>query len=317
MQPYFFIAVSTKENLEICKKHAHAGMPSTMNGLWAYLEIKEGDYVSFLYGAKAHNLYKVTGKEAIEDSGFSYPWEPLYRFGRAVGFQYRLYLKPVRKFEESLAREGFQYIAENLMLRGGYRKTHFQADQTTLQSTSQLPEVYSGEPEPLSLPPHKNFTPKFVRGVKTKQQGVFQLREIILHSLIRQHLSKNDKLDDFFGILRFKGFAPEDFEILTEKALPRGYVDLLIKDSKPMGRSRIIAVEVKLSRAEMKDVKQLRGYIEELGEECVAGVIIAEKISKRISSPDVHFMKYEFGGIDLKEPHTFEELLSAIRISSG
>ncbi len=143
------------------------------------------------------------------------------------------------------------------------------------------------------------------------------MREIILHSLIRQHLSKSDKLDDLFGILGFKGFVPEDFEILTEKALPRGYVDLLIKDSKPMGRSRIIAVEVKLSRAEMKDVKQLRGYIEELGEECVTGVIIAEKISKRISSPDVHFMKYEFGGIDLKEPHTFEELLSAIRISSG
>jgi len=316
MQPYFFIAVSIKENLELCKKYAHAGLPSTINGLWAYLEIREGDYVSFLYGAKAHNLYKVLRKEAIEGSAFSYPWEPLSRRGKAVGFQYRLYLKPVRKFDESLAREGFQYIAENLMLRGGYRKTHFQADQTTLQSASQLPEVYSGEPERLSLPPHNNFIPKFVRGTKTKQQGVFQLREIILHSLIRQHLSKSNKLDNFFGILGFKGFAPEDFEILTEKALPRGYVDLLIKDSKPMGRSRIIAVEVKLSRAGRKDVEQLQRYVEELGEECVVGVIIAEEIPKRISSPDVRFMKYEFGGIDLKEPRAFEELLSAIQISS-
>ena len=314
MPPYYFIAVSTRENLEKCKKYAHAGMPNTINGLWAYLEIREGDYVSFLYGAKAHNLYKVVSKEAIADSNFSYPWDPLPRRGGAVVFPYRLYLEPIRKFEESLAREGFQYIAENLMLRGGYRKTHFQADQTTLQSASQLPEIYSGNPEPLTLPPHKNFVPKFVRGIKGRQHGIFRLKEIILHALLRQHLSKNDKLGDFLGILGLK-FNPKDFEILTEKALPRGYVDLLVKDANPIGKSRIIVIEVKLNTVLRKDAEKLRAYMEEIGEECVAGVMIAEKIPKRISIPNIHLMKYEFKGLDIKTPHTFEELLSVVHVS--
>lgn len=58
MQEYFLIAVSTRENLEKCKKYAYAGFPDTINGAWAYHDIKVGDYITFLYGAKAHNLYQ-------------------------------------------------------------------------------------------------------------------------------------------------------------------------------------------------------------------------------------------------------------------
>jgi hypothetical protein len=54
----------------------------------------------------------------------------------------------------------------------------------------------------------------------------------------------------------------------------------------------------------------------EIGEECVAGVLIAENISKKITpSPNVYHFIYKFEGIDLRQPHTFEELLSSIRIS--
>jgi len=43
MPNYYLIALSNKENLEICKKESMAGFPSSKNGFWTYLEIKEGD----------------------------------------------------------------------------------------------------------------------------------------------------------------------------------------------------------------------------------------------------------------------------------
>jgi hypothetical protein len=62
MRSYFFVAVSTRENLELCKKYALAGFHSNVNGAWAFSEINEGDFVSFLYGARVYNLYKVLKK---------------------------------------------------------------------------------------------------------------------------------------------------------------------------------------------------------------------------------------------------------------
>ena len=58
MKPsYFLISVSNRKNLELCKKHALAGFTNSINGVWTFLEVGEGDFVSFLYGARAHNLY--------------------------------------------------------------------------------------------------------------------------------------------------------------------------------------------------------------------------------------------------------------------
>ena len=63
--------------------------------------------------------------------------------GRSYHFPFRLKLRQVRAFDEPIVRVEFAYIAENLLLRGGYRKTHFQADLTTLQNVSQMGEVFS------------------------------------------------------------------------------------------------------------------------------------------------------------------------------
>ena len=67
MKPnYFLISVSNKENLNLCISHALAGFTNSINGLWTFSEIKEEDYISFLYAARAHNLYQVIKKEAVE-----------------------------------------------------------------------------------------------------------------------------------------------------------------------------------------------------------------------------------------------------------
>jgi hypothetical protein len=224
-------------------------------------------------------------------------------------------LEPLRRFEESIVKPEFAYIAENLLLRGGYRKTHFQADQTTLQYVSQIPEVFRGKIKRLKLPAYKTFAPKFVRSKKTNPPEIFQFKEVILQSLLRQYLS-NGKLGELFKLIGRDDLEYKDFEVLGEKALTQGIVDILIKDSKPKGFNRQLVVEVKLGKASNKDVEQLKGYMKEIGQECIAGILIAESISQKIrpSSNIYHFI-YKFEGLDLKQPHTFEELLSSLRIS--
>jgi hypothetical protein len=138
---YFLVSVSTRKNLELCIEHSVAGFPSSQGGAWTFCEIAQGDLISFLYGAKAHNLYRVKTKEAIRDAQALPPaWEFLKsrKPGKTYFFPYRLGLDQIRSFDESLVRAEFAYVAENLLLRGGYKKTHFQADQTTLQSVSQI-----------------------------------------------------------------------------------------------------------------------------------------------------------------------------------
>jgi hypothetical protein len=319
MQEYFFIAISTRENLEICERHAYAGFPDTINGVWAYSDIKVGDYVTFLYGARAHNLYQVAKKEAIADARDVPPWKPIYfrESGRTCYFPFRLHLKPWREFEEPLARPEFMYVAENLLQRGGYWKTHFQADQTTLQNVSQMGERFKGSIELLEMPRYETFTPKFFRGKKARFHETYQFREVILQSLLRQHLSQSKFFKDFLNKLNLHEFAIHEFEVLGEKALPEGYVDILVKEARPKGEVRQIIIEVKLGRGTKSDVEQLNSYVDEIGEECLAGVLVAEHGPKKVKVENerIHLMGYEFDGIDLRVPQTFDELLSKVRVS--
>ena len=61
-QAYFLVAVSNRCNLDLCVRHALAGFSNSGTGVWAYVDIQEGDYISFLYAARALNLYKVVRK---------------------------------------------------------------------------------------------------------------------------------------------------------------------------------------------------------------------------------------------------------------
>jgi len=314
---YFFIAISTRENLELCKKYALAGFPSTLNGAWTYSEIDEGDFITFLYGARAHNLYKVRKKEAIADAENLPPWEPL-RFrmtGKRVYFPFRLYLEPLRELEEPIARPEFYYIAENLLKRGGYEKTHFQADQTTLQNVSQMGKVFRGDIVRLALPSYKTFTPRFLRARKVGPPYIYQFREVILQSLIRKYLSREEVLKEFLELVGLGELVGIEMEALGEKALAEGHVDILLKETRSRGRTRQVIIEVKLGEASKTDMEQLRRYLIEIGEECIAAALIASKFPKRVlGERGIYFLGFRFKGLDLKKPYTFEQLLSAVQI---
>jgi hypothetical protein len=316
---YYFAALSTRKNLELCKEYATAGFPETWSGLWAYMDIQIGDYLSFLYGARAHNLYQIVDKEAIENPEKVPPdWEPVETKKGKLYFPYRLYLQQIGEFTAPLAREDFLYITENLLRRGGIRKSHFQADEITLQNVKKrwanqsLTKSYKR-----AGVKYETFTPLFVgnKGAE-KPPKVNMLREEFIHSILRLHLSRPKILKDFLKELNIP-LDDTQWEVLGERALERGYVDLLIKEIKSEGEPKEVVIEVKRDTASVADLKQLQEYMEEIGESCIAGVIIANKISRKLvrqtTDEKFHFYRYYFD-LDLSQPRQFDEIRSRIFI---
>ena len=296
-----------------------AGFPNSLQGVWAFVDIKEGDFASFLYGAKAYNLYRVVKKAAVRDFKEASVWKPVtHQSGRTYHFPFRLYLIPLRQFCEPIVRPEFAYIAKNLLLRGGYRRTYFQADQTTLQCVSQMGNRWSGVFQPVTISSSEIFEPRFT---PNKQQEnipfVTHFQELILHAAVRRHLSDTRNLSDFFGLVRLDNLEADEFEVLGEKALSEGHVDILIKDRVPVARRRMIVVEVKRGVAQPKDITQLRYYMDELGDECVSGVLIAKDFSKSTISQaagrNIHLVRYRLA-LDWRSPQSFAEIVKGLRL---
>ena len=314
---YFLISVSNKINLDLCIKYALAGFTNSINGLWTFMEIQEGDFVSFLYGARVFNLYKVIRKEAIKNADRLPPWPSVtFRMsGKTYYFPFRLYLNPLREFVEPMVRPEFAYVAENLLLRGGYRKTHFQGDQTTLQSVSQMGDIYNKPTQNLTIDKYEVFNPMLTwnRSFASPPE-VFYFQEFILQSLIRQHLSLNTNLQTFFDSCGLNNLQAKDFEVLGEKALPEGHIDILIKDRMPAGYNRKIVIEVKTGNAKSQDIVQLGDYVSEIGKECVLGILIAgdfpKKLQRESDNKGIKCFIYAFGQIDKLQKYTLGELKS-------
>jgi hypothetical protein len=319
---YFLVAVSNRQNLDLCLKYALAGFPNSGAGIWTFCDIHQGDYISFLYGARAYNLYQVVTKEAIREFESLPPWPPLKfrESGRTYHFPFRLRLEVRRELTESLVRPEFAYVAENLLLRAGYRRTHFQADQTTLQSVSQM-----GRPAAtnncayLELPEHSTFAPQFTND-RSRVQPPFVnlLSEMVLQSAIRHHLKTTDALGRILDRLGLDRESADEFEVLGEKALPQGHVDILIKDRVPIAKARKIVLEVKLSAGSRRDIDQLKDYVRELGPECIGGVLIAKDFSlqsKRYArSAGLHLATYDLQ-LERHVVTTFEEITDSISLT--
>jgi hypothetical protein len=311
---YFLISVSTGKNLELCIKHGLAGFPSGESGAWTFCEIEEGDLVSFLYGARAHNLYAVRKREALRDAENLGPWE-LLKFresGKTYSFPFRLHLQPMRLFNELLVRAEFAYVAENLLLRGGYSKTHFQADQTTLQSVSEMGTLANGAAVPFPVAEHTTFTPRFTRSKElVKTPEVSRFKEPILQSAIRRHLMSETNLQMLLSRVRIQEIRASELEILGEKALPQGHIDLLLKRRVPLGSGLKIPIEVKTKKAQPKDLDQLHSYMDELRGECPTGILIASDFNKsiigRAMDANIRLVGYALNS-DLTQTPTFEEI---------
>ena len=319
---YYLVSLSNKENLDLCIKYNLAGFTNSINGVWTYLEIGEGDYISFLYGARVHNLYQVLKKVALKNAENLPPW-PQIKFkesGKIYYFPFRLYLKPIRKLEESLVRVEFAYVAENLLLRGGYRKTHFQADQTTLQNVSQMGNVWNEIFTSFQTSNLGYFEPKFTKlRSQVKIPQIFYFQEIILQTLAKHYLMNKFNLNKFLKKLFLSEQLPilNDLEILSEKALPEGHIDLLIKEAIPIGQAKKIVIEVKNQKAKMQHLEQLDYYLSEFKDECICGILIANEFPKRIikavQNKNIKLVKWSID-INLNFPQPFNEILKNFKL---
>jgi hypothetical protein len=317
---YFLVSVSTRENLELCIRYALAGFPSGESGAWTFCEITRGDFVSFLYGATAYNLYRVADQRALAKAEQLPPWKLLEfrETGRIYSFPFRLHLQPLRIFSESLVRAEFSYVGQNLLLRGGYRKTHFQADQTTLQSVSEMGTRADSAADALVLPRHATFTLRFTRTTElAKPPETCRFKEQILQSAIRRHLTRSENLRAFASALGLPFERVDGLEVLGEKALPQGHVDLLIKERAPLGSVVKVPIEVKMNRAGMSDLNQLRSYMAELRGDCSAGVLIASDFGKGITpkaaATGIRLVRYRLN-CDLKSTPSFEDISSSLTL---
>lgn len=317
---YFLISVSTRENLDLCVKYALAGFPGGESGAWTFSEISEGDLISFLYGARAHNLYRVAKKEALADADTLPPWKPLLfvESKKVYYFPFRLQLEPIRTFSEAIIRTEFFYVAENLLLRGGYRKSHFQADQTTLQYVSEMGSLADPNVDRLSLPAHSAFALGFSKNKAfLRTPEVCRFQETILQSAIRHHLMVDSNLRSFLNSLQINEPNSTAWEILGEKAIMQGHIDLLIKERVPIGSTMKIPIEVKTKRAMPDDLDQIRGYMDELSSECKVGVLLAADFNKRVVADakrrGVVLIRYSLN-VDLNEIVTFEQITSSLKL---
>jgi len=314
-QNYFLVSVSNRKNLELCMKYLLAGFTNSINGLWTYLDIEEGDYISFLYGARVRNLYKVVRKVAYKDAENLPPWPPVtFRIsGNTYYFPFRLILKQEKEFDEPMVRPEFSYVAENLLLRGGYRKTHFQADTITFYNVSEMGKPFNGNTDSLDFKA-ETFEPKITfRRELQKIPERFYFKELILQSLVRKKLRGSifSEILDYLGIDN----KPDEFEILGEKALPEGFVDIFIKLKHPAGRNKYILVEVKTGKAQRKDMNQLKNYLGEFSDEAIGGVLIAKDFPKRLPEESkVLPVKYNFSQLNEDSEYTYKELLNLLRL---
>ena len=114
------------------------------------------------------------------------------------------------------------------------------------------------------------------------------------------------------GVNSIEGSA---LEVLGEKALPRGYIDILLKEANPTGLSRKFLVEVKLKKASTQDFRQLRSYMDEFGKECLGGVVIARDFGRASNLPkEANIKCLTYSLQEMPDTFSFEELVSSIRL---
>jgi len=168
----------------------------------------------------------------------------------------------------------------------------------------------------LDLPPHEEFQPLFARTVKGQPPRVFRLREILIQSLARQKLKDPAIQAALYAGSPSQNGSHPTLEVLGEKGIPEGLIDILLKDPHPTDQLREWILEVKVHRPARADVAQLVHYVEVLGPDCIGAALIAPEFpsSRTLRPPSVQFVRYDFGGLDIGSPHTFAELEGHFRL---
>ncbi len=141
--------------------------------------------------------------------------------------------------------------------------------------------------------------------------------ETILQSAIRRYLRKQTNLTALLAPFGQTELKPEALEVLGEKAFPQGHVDLLLKQRVPLGTALKIPIEVKVKKGQTDDVLQLRGYMDEIGSECPAGILVASDFNKKVlaaaQNQGIKLVRYRIAS-DLTQTPTFDEISQGLTL---
>jgi len=290
---YFVVILSKKSNLDKCIKCKIAGFPETRSGMWAYLDINKGDYVSFYYNGKIINLYKVTdrfipksyqivgnnpknkqvrfkkcGKGArnvgsntgclhdqVPLDGCADKWDAIITKKGAIYFPYRFNLELVASGEKMIFDEAVQRFGLNLIPRGGLQKSHVQLPLSVASNIFECKvHPYMTVKRCLSF---DDFITLFKRWDRIYRKSANLIKdEFFLQVLIKRILA-------FFPELCFKVGNKQEVEILSEQAVEGGEVDLVIRYN---GKDKVF-IEVK-NHCLLKDFKT--GNINSFGRKACA-----------------------------------------------
>lgn len=259
---YFIVILSNKDNLDKCIKCKVAGFPETKSGMWAYLDINKGDYVSFYYNGKIINLYKVIDKfipkayaigaseerkspkeesrKEVIDKNSQHDYDPvpledcaekwnaikIKKNGRnplTIRFPYRFNLELVASGEKVIFDKTVQMFGLNLIPRGGLQKSHVQLPLSVASKIFDCKiSPYITEKRCLSFDDFEALSKRW--NVFYKKSINIIKDEFFLQVLIKRILI-------FFPGLCFTFNNKQEFEILSEQAVEGGEVDLVIRYS--------------------------------------------------------------------------------------
>ncbi len=128
---------------------------------------------------------------------------------------------------------------------------------------------------------------------------------------------REDTLQTLLSEINLAGVQASALEILGEKALTQGHIDLLLKERVPLGSAVKVPIEVKMNKAQSADLAQLRGYMDELLGECPLGILIAPSFSKdalaKATEAGIKLFRYRLS-LDVKTACTFEEIYRGMTI---
>ena len=253
---YFVIILSNEENLNKCLDNNIAGFPETDNGAWAYLDINEGDYLSFYYNGRIFNLYKVKKKfisgifnkkraigseekdPAILPNGDK--WSAIKTKKGNIYFPYRLDLDLIKEsnFATSLIfKNGFERLGINLIPRVSFKKSHFQLSIKDITKNFNNIEISSGN-RYFSI---DDFQKVFSRVNQTTPSRLKEIttKEIFLQTILKRILEASiEQYVKFLGIV-----STSKLEFFSEQTVYGGEADLVIANS----LKNIAFIEVKNS----------------------------------------------------------------------
>lgn len=261
---YYIILLSSEENLSKCKEHTIAGFPYTDNGVWAYLDINEGDYVSFYYNGKIHNLYKVSkkfipdeyknkkkeckGKDKYDpislEKNNKIRWRAISKKkDEYIYFPYRLKLLELKEGIEfrtlSIFKEEFKRFGNNILPRTGLKKSHIQLSISDIKKIFGK-EIFDIDKEYRNLDLNFKDFYEVLSFLKNKNNNKITIEDIhnekILQTLIKRILEGSK--DKVFQYLKIEN---KEVEFFSEQTVDGGEADIVIASDS----NNLVFIEVK------------------------------------------------------------------------